>query len=122
MNRVEDVNRVRAYYAERTFRNLRAAGISGLLPWDQFLCWDWISNCGGDRDNPDRFRELKQPGVVPDRLTARGEHINNPFAEFRLNTTGRAVHAGFSAGSAENRAKPAKKDTIFVRVKRSVKR
>lgn len=96
MNRVEDVNRVRAYYAERTFRNLRAAGISGLLPWDQFLCWDWISNCGGDRDNPDRFRELKQPGVVPDRLTARGEHINNPFAEFRLNTTGRAVHAGFT--------------------------
>ncbi len=96
LNQVEDVNRVRAYYAARTFRNLRWWGISGLLPWDQFLCWSWVSNGEGSHDNPDAFRDLKRPGIVLDRILARGEYINNPIAEFLLNTTGKSVHAGFT--------------------------
>lgn len=96
MNQVEDVNRVRAYYAQRVFRSLRARGISGILPWDQFLCWKWVSDGPGVRENPDRFRNLKQPGLVPDLLIPRGEYINNPFAEHVLNTTGEAIHAGFT--------------------------
>ena len=96
MNRVEDVNRVRAYYAQRVFRSLRARGISGILPWDQFLCWKWVADGPGVRQNPDRFRNLKQPGLVPDLLIPRGEYINNPFARYELNTTGEAVHAGFT--------------------------
>ena len=95
LNDVEDVNRVRAYYAERIFRSLRARNISGILPWDQFLCWSRNADKAEERDNPERFRCLKQPGVVPDRLIPHGECISNPLAEFRLNTTGKAVHAGF---------------------------
>jgi len=96
LNKVEDVNRVRAFYAARTFRNLRSWGISGILPWDQFLCWDWVSNGAGSHDNPDRFKNLKRPGIVPDSILARGESINNPVAKFELSTTGKAVHAGFT--------------------------
>lgn len=95
LNRIEDVNKVRAYYAERNFRDLRWRGISGLLPWDQFLCWSWLGGKGATGDNPQRFADLKRPGLVPDRLTGRGEYINNPFAEYRLNTTGKAIAANF---------------------------
>lgn len=95
LSRVEDIHRVRAYYAERSLRDLRWRGISGLLPWDQCICWSWAADREGVGDNPDRFRNLKRPGIVPDVFIRRGEYINNPFSICRLNTTGKALAANF---------------------------
>ena len=95
LNKIEDIHRVRAYYAERSIRDLRWRGISGLLPWDQFVCWSWAGDKEGVGDNPDRFRNLKQPGIVPDIFIRRGEYINDPFSICRLNTTGKALAANF---------------------------
>lgn len=96
LNRITDVNRIRSYYAGRNFRDMRARGISGLLPWDQFSFWEWGGRKPGIGDNPERFTHLKLPGIVPDELLNRGEHINNPFGNYRLSRTGRAIAANFS--------------------------
>ena len=92
---IEDVRRVRAWFASKDFPNLRARGISGLLPWDQAQLWNWFSRGEADRDNPVRFENLKRPGLVPDRIESRGEAINNPVAKFRLNVAGETVRKNF---------------------------
>ena len=92
---IEDVRRVRAYFAERNFPDLRARGISGILPWDQFQLWSWRGAGRGDSTNPRALQDLKKPGIVPDLLESRGEAINNDIADFRLNSSGEAVRAGF---------------------------
>ena len=103
LNRVEDVHRVRNYMVSRNFRHMRARGISGLLPWDQFVAWSWVSG-EPSQLNPDRFKNLKQPGIVLDNLWQGGEPIVNPYATFKLTTTGEAMkpnlqpEIGFVAG------------------------
>lgn len=92
---IDDVRHVRAGFAKRTIPDLRARGISGLLPWDQFQLWNWVGPGRGDTPNPDAFRDLKKPGVVPDVLESRGEAINNNVADFRLNAAGLTIRDGF---------------------------
>ena len=92
---IEDVRRVRAWFASTDFPNLRARGISGLLPWDQAQLWNWLARGKADRDNPARFGNLKRPGLVPDRIESRGEAINNPVAKFCLNVAGETVRKNF---------------------------
>lgn len=96
LNRIADVNRVRNYYARRNFRDMRARGISGILPWDQFTFWEWEGRRAGIGDNPERFHNLKRPGIVPDELLNRGEHINNPFGSYRLSQTGLPIAENFT--------------------------
>ena len=49
------------------WRSHRAWGITGLLPWDQGR---FRSGRSTPRENPARWRGLKEPGIVPDRLPA----------------------------------------------------
>ncbi|MDR0931514.1 MAG: hypothetical protein LBM70_00625 [Victivallales bacterium] len=95
LNRIEDVNKIRAYYAERNFRDLRWRGISGLLPWDQFTWCTWQGIKGEIGDNPGRFKDLKRPGLVPDYFFDSGDAIHNPFAEYSLNSTGKGIVPNF---------------------------
>lgn len=92
---IEDVRRVRAWFASEDFPNLRARGISGLLPWDQAQLWNWLSRGEADRDNPARFENLKRPALVPDRIESHGEAINNPVCKVRLNVAGETVQKNF---------------------------
>ncbi len=93
LNRVEDVHKVRNYMVRRNFRDMRARGISGILPWDQFVAWRWVSGEPA-RTNPDRFKNLKQPGIVLDTIRQGGEPIVNPYATFELSSTGEAMQPG----------------------------
>ncbi|MBR4612256.1 MAG: hypothetical protein IKO40_06015, partial [Kiritimatiellae bacterium] len=49
------------------WRSHRAWGITGQLPWDQGR---FRSGRSTPRENPARWRGLKEPGIVPDRLPA----------------------------------------------------
>ena len=95
LNRIEDVHRVRAFYARRNFRDLRWRGISGLLPWDQFTFAQWEGRKEGVGENPDRFTNLKRPGLVPDYFFDTGDCLHNVFSNYSLTTTGRAIVPNF---------------------------
>ena len=56
---------VQSYFMSDNWRAHRAWGISALLPWDQ-ECFYRLAHRGEKRPNPRAYRNLKQPGVVPD--------------------------------------------------------
>ena len=95
LNDIRDVHEVRNYFISKNFRDMRARGISGLLPWDQFLCWKQTGPGDRPRHNPRRFERLKQPGVVPDLFYSAGEAILNPLARFRETPTGAGIRSNF---------------------------
>ncbi len=59
---------VQSIFMADNWRSHRAWGISAMLPWDQeglHARKTWT-----ERENPDRWRNLKRPGIVPDLLPA----------------------------------------------------
>ena len=84
---------VQAHYMEDNWRCHRAWGISAALPWDQ----------GGfhvrtrkpeSRPNPDRYRNLKRPGIVPDAFGASSQFIcdSGPRKDWRRSVVGETMH------------------------------
>lgn len=59
---------VLCYYMADNWRSMRAWGLTGALPWDQKRAMFRLERPARPCENPDRFRNLKRPGVVPDRL------------------------------------------------------
>lgn len=56
---------IQALYAADNWRSFRAAGASALLPWDQDTFYQRVKDWR-IRPNPNAFRNLKTPGIVPD--------------------------------------------------------
>ncbi|MDA3960934.1 MAG: beta galactosidase jelly roll domain-containing protein [Planctomycetota bacterium] len=67
---------VQAAFTARTWPALRMHGISAILPWDQENLWRPTGDAEGSIDNPDRWRGLQQPGMVPDRLHRHDQAIS----------------------------------------------
>ena len=56
---------VQSIYMKDNWRSHRAWGISAMLPWDQGELHRGAPSAGS-RENPNRYRGLKAPGIVPD--------------------------------------------------------
>ena len=99
----DDGRRVREYMLERNIPAMRARGISGLLPWD-FDSFQRETGKGTRQPNPNAYRNLKQPGLVPDYLPGTGAYLYNPGATFEIPPDGRMLQryfgdaVGFLAG------------------------
>ncbi len=59
---------VQAIYMADNWRSHRAWGISAMLPWDQGDLTRRVV-AGTTKENPNRWKNLKQPGIVPDYFT-----------------------------------------------------
>ncbi len=68
---------IMAYYASDNWRSHRAWGVSAMLPWDQAELWARV-NQTPDKDNPDKFKDLQKPGIVPDFIHRGGQFIHDP--------------------------------------------
>ena len=68
-----DCHGVQAYYIRKNWPALRTWGVSAILPWDQ----DQLYHCsspGMPMENPDKFNQLQQPGIIPDIFNQGGEY------------------------------------------------
>ena len=79
-NIFRDVKEVWAYMIGDNFRSIRARGVSGLLPWDQGAYWQQKAP-SAPAPNPDCFKNLKQPGIVPDLLLTNRDYLLHPANE-----------------------------------------
>ncbi len=70
---------VQALFANDNWRAHRARGVSAMLPWDQGDFWQRIAKTT-TIENTNSLANLKQPGIVPDRLYANGQYILDPGA------------------------------------------
>ena len=79
---------VRTFMSDN-WRSHRAWGITALLPWDQAR---FRPGRSAPRENPARWRGLKEPGIVPDRLPA-GDWISGlgEDADFPRNAVGETI-------------------------------
>lgn len=78
-----------AEMVRENFREMRARGVSGLLPWDMELFW---RRTGTPVSGvwPGRFRNLKQPGIVPDLARPGGDYLVDWRAEYEPTAVGKA--------------------------------
>ena len=67
---------VMAQFADDNWRSHRTWGISAMLPWDQEHLWRRVAPTPS-RENPERYRELQRPGIVPDFVTSGSQYIQD---------------------------------------------
>ncbi len=85
----EDGDEVIAAMIGKNYRDMRARGVSAILPWDQGKFW----RCRNEVDeqlHPDRFRNLKQPGIVPDRTRRGGGYPADGYGSYAVSRVGEA--------------------------------
>ncbi len=87
-------HKVRSIMLKRNLRDLRARGLSGFQPWDHTSFYD-IEKAVKSGPHPDRFRNLKEPGPVADRIRASSYFLSDPFSTFRANPTGKVLEYGY---------------------------
>lgn len=85
----EDGDEVIAAMIEKNYRDMRARGVSALLPWDQGKFWQ-CRNEVAEQLHPDRFRNLKQPGIVPDRTRRGGGYPADGYGSYTVSRVGEA--------------------------------
>lgn len=66
---------VLCYYMSDNWRSMRAWGVTGALPWDQKRAMFRVARVEKPRLNPDRYRNLKGLGGVPDYLGASDQYF-----------------------------------------------
>lgn len=89
-----DMDKIRVYMLSRNIRSMRARGMSGLLPWDQHVFWKMLRTTQGR--NPEPFKGIKNPGIVPDRFYGGGQFIENRFGKFARTEPGSLMYREFS--------------------------
>jgi len=99
---------IQASFIRHNWPALRSRGISAILPWDQEQLYQCKTN-PPPIQNPDRFKNLKFPGIVPDILNRGSEflyHYNN--TDYQITPTGIAMKrwnkplVGYIAGTPEH--------------------
>ena len=82
---------IQALYASDNWRAHRTHGVSAMLPWDQGDFWTRVAETPA-ADAPAPFEGIKRPGIVPDRLLAGSQFIQDPGAPaaFAPSPVGRA--------------------------------
>ena len=67
---------IKAHFADDNWRSHRTWGISAMLPWDQSGLWAAGQDYNGaTRPNPNRWEDLKKPGIVPDNISNSEEYL-----------------------------------------------
>ncbi|WP_303056023.1 glycoside hydrolase family 2 TIM barrel-domain containing protein [Victivallis vadensis] len=90
------LDQVRAAYVWKNIRDLRGRGISALLPWDSFAFHSRQTSVPDTVPNPERFRNLKCPGLVPDYKAAFQNHcFSDPLNTYQYSLTGKALEEAF---------------------------
>ena len=84
-----DAELVKAQMVRYNFRDHRARGISGLLPWDQSGLWRRTKSAPYE-PWPDRFKDIKRPGIVPDMSRPGGEYMVDYGSTYVPSTVGKA--------------------------------
>lgn len=74
-SRFTDVQKVWSILIGANFRDLRARGLSGLLPWDGDAYWN-ADRAPKSRPLPDRFSNLKRTGMSPDYQGALADRFD----------------------------------------------
>lgn len=87
-------HKVRSMMLTRNLRDLRARGLSGFQPWDHSSFHDIVKAVNVSL-HPDRFKNLKAPGPVADRIRPSSYLLSDPFSTFRVNPTGKALEYGY---------------------------
>jgi hypothetical protein len=79
-----------ALFAAENWRSHRAWNISAMLPWDRGNFWARTTQTK-DKDNPDKYENLNQPGIVPDVIHPGRSFPYEPDAEsYNPTSIGRA--------------------------------
>ncbi len=91
---LDDVNQVRAVLLRDHIRNMRARGVSGILPWDQGSFWN-PPEPGKNRPRQMTGAMVKRPGIVDEVMLARGGALAGSPETFELSLTGRALQESF---------------------------
>ncbi|MBS1368923.1 MAG: hypothetical protein HPZ91_03100 [Lentisphaeria bacterium] len=91
---LDDVHKVRAALLRSHIRDMRARGISGILPWDQGSFWTQQGEVR-NRPNPLSSVMVKRPGIVDEVVVARGGALGDPLNSFELSPTGEALAESF---------------------------
>ncbi len=92
--RDESTDKLRSVWLWNNLRDMRARGISGFQPWDHNSFHN-PAGPGKSSLNPDRFKNLKAPGSVADRLTSTNYILTDPYGVFRPNLTGEMLEKGY---------------------------
>jgi len=85
----EDADDVIAEMVKRNYRDMRARGVSAILPWDQAKFWKCEKEAG-ERISPDRFSHLKRPGIVPDYTRSGGGYLIDADGSYKISKVGKA--------------------------------
>jgi hypothetical protein len=91
INGYRNFHGIQSYFIKQNWPALRTWGISAILPWDQ----DQLYQCHTPTPpmpNPDRFKNLKYPGIVPDIFNRGSEflyHYND--TDYKLTPAGTAM-------------------------------
>jgi len=77
-------------FANDNWRSHRTWGISAMLPWDQGEFWRRIKDTQS-MENPDRYRNLQRPGIVPDIINPGDQYIYDRMTDnWKPSSTGRS--------------------------------
>lgn len=88
--RLPEVDRLLADYHTDNLRSLRAWNIGILLPWDEFVFYCKNPGTYPAVENPDRWRNLNKPGLVPDYFNWGDYVLTAHRNQFRLSKVGEA--------------------------------
>lgn len=91
----KDSDELRSLWLWNNLRDMRAHGISGFQPWDGSSIFVLKQRNNWLPEYPNRFKNLKRPGSIPDRQLFNYNYLTNPLDTFELNLTGEALLRGY---------------------------
>lgn len=92
-NLAQNYTGVQAHFADDNWRSHRTWGVSAMLPWDQGDFWERIGPTPGATACVDALKNLKRPGIAPDRLLPGKQFIEDlgAPAAYRPTAMGQAM-------------------------------
>ena len=89
--RLPDVKKIQADYYKDNLRCMRVFDVGILLPWDDDANYDVVPGNYPAKENPDRWKRLNAPGLVPDYFNW-GDYILTAHREqYRLSPLGEVI-------------------------------
>ena len=90
------LDQVRSIYVRKNIADLRLRGISAILPWDNHAFHSPLTFKTGQILNPERFQNLKRPGLIPDyKVPFDNCCFTDSVNRFRKTLTGEALEQSF---------------------------
>ena len=92
-NLTQNYSRVQAHFTDDNWRSHRTWGVSAMLPWDQGDFWERVVDAPEATVCADALKNLKRPGIAPDRLLPGKQFIEDlgAPAAYRPTAMGQAM-------------------------------